>query len=478
MNASADLRPLWLAGHPEPGEGVLEVFDKYDGERIALVARAGPTQIESALRAADAARRPVAALPAWRRREVLAHCARRIEEQAEALATTLVAETGKTIREARIEVGRAADTFRIASEEATRVHGEVANLETSPRTTGWRGIWKRVPAGVAALVTPFNFPLNLVAHKVAPAIAAGCPFVLKPASATPLSALAIGEMLAEADLPPGAFSVLPAPGHEAERLATDPRVAVLSFTGSATVGWSLRARAVARRVCLELGGNAACIVCADADLDEAAARLVFGAFYQAGQSCISVQRVLVEASVHDALRERLVARTRALRLGDPRDERTDVGPMIALHEAERIERWVGGAVARGARLLCGGRRDGALYEPTWLEHVPHDEPLWCEEAFGPVACLEPFDSFERALALVNDGVWGLQAGLFTKDLERVIRAWDELEVGGVIAGDVPSFRADAMPYGGMRRSGVGREGVRFAVEEMTEIRLLALRPLR
>jgi acyl-CoA reductase-like NAD-dependent aldehyde dehydrogenase len=469
------VRPLFLAGEPLTTGATLAVTDKHSGEIVAEVALADGALVDRAIGVADEARDAMAAVPAWKRRDVLAHCARRFEERREELAGLLAVEAGKPIRDARGEVTRLVDTFRLASEEATRIGGEVMPLDVTPRATGWRGLWKRVPIGACGFVSPCNFPLNLVAHKVAPAIAAGCPFVLKPASSTPLGALVVGEVLAETDLPAGAFSILPARPADAERLATDPRLALFSFTGSPAVGWALRGKAGTKKVALELGGNAACIVCADADLDDAVARLVFGAFYQSGQSCISVQRILVDRRVHDALREKLVAAAPRLVAGDPREERTDLGPLISVAEAERVARWIDAAVARGARLLCGGSRDGAHVAPTLLEEVPRDEPVWCEEVFGPVACLAPFDTLDEALAIANDTAYGLQAGIFTRGLHAAMHAWDVLEVGGVIVGDVPSFRVDAMPYGGVKRSGTGREGVRFAIEEMTEIRMLALR---
>jgi acyl-CoA reductase-like NAD-dependent aldehyde dehydrogenase len=336
-------------------------------------------------------------------------------------------------------------------------------------------MWKRVPIGPCSFITPFNFPLNLAAHKIAPALAVGCPFVLKPASLTPIGALLIGEVLAETDLPQGAFSILPCRRDGAELFTVDERLKLLSFTGSPEVGWDLKARAGKKKVVLELGGNAAVLVDADADLKDAVARIVFGAFYQSGQSCIAVQRILVHASVYDALRDQLVVATRALKMGDPKDEANFIGPMISEAEAVRVETWIRAAESRGARLLCGGGREGAMLEATLLEKVPKDALISCKEAFGPVAILSRFDDFDAALAEINDSVYGLQAGVFTRDLYKMQRAWDELEVGGVIIGDVPSWRVDHMPYGGVKDSGLGREGVRFAMEDMTEVRMLVVR---
>jgi acyl-CoA reductase-like NAD-dependent aldehyde dehydrogenase len=353
--------------------------------------------------------------------------------------------------------------------------GEVMPLDISARARGYRGMWKRVPIGPCSFIAPFNFPLNLVAHKVAPALAVGCPFVLKPASATPVGALVIAEVLAETDLPLGAFSVLPCRRDGAELFTVDERLKLLSFTGSPAVGWDLKARAGKKKVVLELGGNAGVIVDADADLDDAVERIRVGAFYQSGQSCISVQRILVHASRYDAFRERFVAGVRGLRSGNPRDEETFIGPMISEQEAERLHGWIEEAVAAGARLLCGGTREGAMLAATVLENVPPSADVCRQEAFGPVAVLSSFERFDDALATVNDSAFGLQAGIFTRDLYKAQQAWDELDVGGILIGDAPSWRVDNMPYGGVKDSGLGREGVRFAMEDMTEIRLLVVR---
>jgi acyl-CoA reductase-like NAD-dependent aldehyde dehydrogenase len=336
-------------------------------------------------------------------------------------------------------------------------------------------MYQRVPIGPCSFISPFNFPLNLAAHKVAPALAVGCPFVLKPASRTPIGALIIGEVLAETDLPKGAFSILPCRRDAAGLFTTDDRLKLLSFTGSPGVGWKLKAQAGKKKVILELGGNAACIVDADSDLEDVVPRLVFGAFYQSGQSCIGVQRILVHDAVYDSLKERLVQATNKLVAGDPKEEGTFIGPMISTSEAERLEAWIQSAVDAGATLLCGGTRSEAMLDATLLENVPKDQELCTQEAFGPVAVLSRFTTFEDALVEVNDSAFGLQAGIFTRDLYKMQQAWDELDVGGVIIGDVPSWRVDNMPYGGVKDSGQGREGVRFAMEDMTEIRNLVIR---
>ncbi|MCK6446696.1 MAG: aldehyde dehydrogenase family protein [Planctomycetes bacterium] len=465
----------FLGGRAFRGDTALEVRDKYTGEVATRVALADRATVERAIGLAHDAAAAMARLAGYERKEALVHCVARFRERAEELAWILAIEVGKPIKDARGEVGRLIDTFELAAEESVRLAGEILPLDRTARGRGYTGYLKRVPLGPIAGITPFNFPLNLGAHKVAPSIAAGCPFVWKPASATPVSALVVGEILAETGLPAGAFSVLPCRAADAEPLIVDERVKLVSFTGSPEVGWELKRKAGKKRVSLELGGNAACIVCADADLDDAVERLVFGAFYQSGQSCVSVQRILVEAPVYDALKSKLVARAKALVSGDPKDERTFVGPLITEADAARLEAWIASATKRGAKLLCGGTRRGAVLDATLLEGVPRDEPLCAAEAFGPIAVLEPFASFDDALRAANDSRFGLQAGVFTRDLERAQRAWDELEVGGVIVNDVPSWRADAMPYGGVKDSGFGREGVRWSIEELTEPRLMVVR---
>lgn len=467
--------PYYLANRAQAPNADLAVENKYTREVATRVALADAATLARAITAAESARPALAALAACDRAEVLRHCVRRFEQRADELALALCIEAGKPIKDSRGEVSRLIDTFRIASEEATRIGGEVLPMDVTPRARGYRGLWKRVPVGVCAFITPFNFPLNLAAHKVAPAIAAGCPFVLKPASATPVGALLIAEVLAEAELPEGAFSVLPCSRADAEALTSDARVRLLSFTGSPEVGWDLKRRSGKKKVVLELGGNAAVIVERDADVDDAVRRIVFGAFYQSGQSCIKTQRILVHASLYAAFRERLVAATRALQSGDPRLETTSIGPLITEGDARRLEEWIAAARASGARVLCGGTRRGAILEATLLENVAREQPLVCREAFGPVAVLSSFDDFEAALSEVNASPFGLQAGVFTRDLHKALRAWDELEVGAVLIGEVPSFRADHMPYGGVKDSGLGREGVKNAIEEFTEQRLLVLR---
>ncbi|MFO0613599.1 MAG: aldehyde dehydrogenase family protein [Polyangiaceae bacterium] len=467
----------FVAGDPVSSGARLPVLDKHSGATATEVLLAGPAEIERAIAAAARIAPEVARIPAFERQAVLDHVVGRIRERAEELARVLAIEAGKPIRDARGEVVRMVDTFRLAAEESTRIGGESLDLQISKRAAGYRGVVKRVPVGAVSLVTPFNFPLNLVAHKVAPAIAAGCPFVLKPSEKTPVSALILAEILAETSLPKESFSVVVCAVEHIAPLVEDDRLKLLSFTGSGPVGWALKARAGRKKVVLELGGNAAVIVDRDqrASIDRVVDRIALGAFYQSGQSCISVQRVLVDASLYGDVRDALVAAARAQVVGDPSDEATQVGPLVDEAAAKRVEAWISSAVTRGARVLSGGARRGSMIEPTVLEGVPEDEPAWAEEIFGPVVCLAETSSFDDALARVNASAYGLQAGVFTNDLSNALRAWDELEVGGVVVGDVPSFRVDSMPYGGVKGSGLGREGVRYAIEDMTEPRLLVLR---
>jgi acyl-CoA reductase-like NAD-dependent aldehyde dehydrogenase len=467
--------PYYLANRPQQPNADLKVTNKYTGEVVSRVALANASVLDQAIAAAAKAAVPMRRLAAWQRKAVLQHLAARCRERTEELAQQLTLEAGKPIKYSRLEVSRLIDTVEIAAEEATRIYGEVLPLDISQRAGGYRGMWKRVPVGTCAFITPWNFPLNLVAHKIAPAIACGCPFILKPASATPVGALTLGEILSETDLPEGAFSILPLNSGDAGALVEDERIKKLSFTGSAEVGWQLRDRAHKKHVTLELGGNAACVVERDADLDDAVERNIFGGYYQSGQSCISVQRVLLHESIYDSFRSRFVPAVQALKMGDPRDEDTFIGPIISEDDAKRIERTIQEAVRRGAKLLCGGRRHGRMIEPAVLANVAHDSEASCEEIFGPVTVLSPFTSFEQAVDQVNASRYGLQVGIFTRDIDRIQRAWDEIEVGGVMINDVPSWRVDHMPYGGTKDSGLGREGIRWAIDSMTEVRLLVIR---
>lgn len=475
MTKLKSIYPLYLNNVAQQPNTDLAVTDKFTGAVAFHVAQADAATIDAAIAGAVEAAEPMARMASYERQAVLTHCVNRFTERFDELAYALCVEAGKPIKDSEGEVGRLIDTFRIAAEESVRMTGEVQPLDISPRAKGYQGIWKRVPIGPCSFISPFNFPLNLAAHKIAPALAVGCPFVMKPASRTPLGAIIIGEVLAETDLPKGAFSILPASRDGADLFTTDDRLKLLSFTGSPDVGWDLKARCGKKKVVLELGGNAAVIIDADADLDDALERVVFGAFYQSGQSCIGVQRIIIHADVYDRFREMLVARTKTLVAGDPKKRDTFIGPMIDVKEATRLETWVKEAVATGGRLLCGGNREGAMLAATLLEAVPADSRIVTEEAFGPVAVLSRFTDFNAALAEVNASKFGLQAGVFTRDLFKMFDAWDHLDVGGVVVNDVPSYRVDNMPYGGVKDSGLGREGVRFAMEDMTEIRNLVIR---
>lgn len=467
--------PYYLANEAVFANEDLHVTNKYTHEVATKVAMADAHAIDNAIAAAEAAQPAMTAMAPYARQAVLDHCVQRFKERFDELAQALCIEAGKPINDARGEVTRLIDTFRIASEEAVRINGEVLNLQISARASGYQGMTKKVPIGPCSFISPFNFPLNLAAHKVAPAIAAGCTFVLKPASRTPIGALIIGEVLAETDLPKGAFSILPCSRDGADLFTTDPRLKLLSFTGSPDVGWALKAKAGKKPVVLELGGNAACVVDEDADIDDAVSRIIIGGYYQSGQSCISVQRILVHERIYDAFKQAFVERVSGLVSGDPADENTFIGPMISEGEAARLSQWISEAKTAGASVLCGGERDGAMLQATVLENVPDDARISAEEAFGPVTTLAPFSEFDAALTKVNESRYGLQAGIFTRDLYKAQRAWDVLDVGGVVIGDVPSWRVDNMPYGGVKDSGLGREGIRYAIEDMTETRLLVIR---
>jgi glyceraldehyde-3-phosphate dehydrogenase (NADP+) len=470
--------PFYLAGAPAHGHDEVTVRYPYDGRPIGRTSNATAEQVELAVAAAEAVADELAALPAHTRAEALDHVSRRLAQRAEEIAQLVTAENGKPIKWARAEVSRAVSTFRWAAEEARRFSGELQRLDTDPDAAGRIALIRRVPRGPVLGITPFNFPLNLVAHKVAPALAVGAPIVVKPAPATPLSALLLGSLIAETNLPAGAFSVLPLPNERAAALVADPRLPVVSFTGSGPVGASIRAAVPDKRVTLELGGNAAAVVCedwaADEDLRRAADRIATFSNYQAGQSCIAVQRVFVHEWIYDGFLHRLVRAVEALHTGDPTDDATDVGPLITEDAARRVEDWVDEAVVAGGALAAGGKRNGTSYPPTVLTGVPADARVCTEEVFGPVLVVAPVADDATAFAAVNDSAYGLQAGVFTHSLQTAFTAHRTLKVGGVIVGDVPSYRADQMPYGGVKGSGVGREGVRSAMEDYTEPRVLVL----
>jgi acyl-CoA reductase-like NAD-dependent aldehyde dehydrogenase len=459
----------WL----EEGDPV-EIRSPYDGSVIGRVFQGKREHAEAAIAAAVKAFGTTRRLPAFERQRVLRRVAESMAQRKEEFAHTLAQEAGKPIKAARTEVERTIFTFTVAAEESTRIYGEYLPLDWQEFTAGRWGIVRRFPLGAVAGITPFNFPLNLVAHKVAPAIACGCTMVLKPAPQTPMSALLLAEAVQQAGWPDGALNVLPLSNDDAGLLVTDERLKLISFTGSAAVGWDIKRRAGKKKVALELGGNAGVIVHSDADLTYAAERCVAGGFAYAGQSCISVQRILVERSVCVKFTELLVAGVQKLKTGDPMLESTDVGPLIRESDAVRASDWVQEAVRGGARLLCGGQRQGSILEPTVLTGTRSDMKVSCQEIFAPVVSVEPYDDFYDALKQVNSSAYGLQTGIFTRDAKLLFNAYEELEVGAVMAGDVPTFRIDQMPYGGIKDSGLGREGLRYAIEEMTEPKLLVM----
>ena len=451
---------------------VIEVRSPFDESLIALVHRAGPGEIETAIAKASTAFQMTRKMPVWKRAEVLEKISAGIAARREELAQTIALEAGKPIRTARAEVDRAVFTFKVAGEESKRIYGEIVPLDWIPGTEGREAQIYRVPLGPIVGISPFNFPLNLVAHKVAPALAAGDPIILRPASQTPVSALKLAEIISESGWPVGAFSVVPSATENATPLIEDDRIRLLTFTGSPAVGWFLKKQAGRKRVTLELGGNAGVIVHSDADIAYAAERIAWGGFSYAGQSCISVQRVYVHADVYESFERQFVQRVKALIVGDPLNEATDVGPLIDGGAAERVEDWVAEALKDGASLLTGGSRNGNLWQPTVLAKLQPAMRVSCQEVFAPLVGLYSYTDVSQAIASVDDGDFGLQAGLFTHDLGVVRQAFNNIEVGGLMVNDVSTFRIDHMPYGGVKQSGFGREGLRYAIEEMSEMKLL------
>jgi acyl-CoA reductase-like NAD-dependent aldehyde dehydrogenase len=466
-------RKLLLDGEWVETGDWLEVRSPYDGSLVGRVSKGGAAE---ARRAVDAAARVMAEpLPAHERAAILDRTARLIEERSDEIARTISAEAGKPMKAARIEVARAQSTFTMAAVEARTLAGDVVPMDASPAGAGKIALTLRVPIGVVGAISPFNFPFNLVAHKVAPALAAGCAVVVKPASQTPLSALLLAELEDEAGLPAGWLNVVCGPASEiGDVLVEDERVALITFTGSAGVGWKLRERAPRKRVNLELGNATPVIVAADADLDDVAARLAANAFSFAGQSCISVQRIYVERSAFETFLELFLPRVEGLVVGDPGDEATDVGPVISTSERDRVLEWIEEARSRGARVLTGGELDGELLQPTVIADAPRDSKVACEEVFGPLCTVAAYDSLDEAIELANGTRYGLQAGIFTRDVKAALRAARDLDFGGVTVNEAPTFRADQMPYGGVKDSGNTREGPAYAVREMTEERLVVL----
>ena len=465
---------MFIGGQFRESEATLEVRNPFDGQVVGKYSEAGPADVEDALDAMYSAAPALREMPSYERSAILLAIRDGLAARRDEMARIITLESAKPITDARIEVDRALNVLSLSAEEAKRIHGETMALDLLPASKGRWGLTRRFPIGPIVGISPFNFPLNLGMHKVGPAIASGNPITWKPPRQAPGAAFLFAEVAADCGLPPGALNVICPPDSLAEALATDQRVKLLSFTGSARVGWGLRARAGSKKVALELGGNAAVLIAEDADLDHAAKRCAAGGFSYAGQVCISTQRILIEDSVYEEFLLRLIPAVEAIRVGDPLDEATQMGPVISEKEASRVEAWITEAVDRGARILTGGGRRGLMFEPTILADVARDLPIYCEEAFGPVVTVEPFRTWEEGLARANDSRYGLQAGVFTRNLQKAMEAFHTHEVGGVVLNDVPSYRMDSMPYGGIKESGLGREGVRFAIEEMTETRILVL----
>jgi acyl-CoA reductase-like NAD-dependent aldehyde dehydrogenase len=468
------VRPYLVNGDWRTGDGTFEVHSPFDGSVVAELGVPTEADVEEAAATAASTFEESKKLPVWARSEALDHISKRLGETIPENAELIAREGGKPLKWATVEATRAVSTFRWASEVIRHGDDELMRLDTEQSLGSRVGILRRFPLGPVLGITPFNFPLNLVAHKVAPALGVGAPIVVKPASATPIGSLRLAEFFSETDLPKGMYQVLPVSSKVADGMARDERYRKISFTGSSEIGWYLKGLDPKKRVTLELGGNAGVIVHSDADLDLAAQRIAFGGYYQAGQSCISVQRVLVASEVYDEFTERLVKQVESLKVGDPMDPTVDVGPVIQQKEVERIDAWVKEAVSEGAKVLTGGEGDGPFYQPTLIADVEPEMKVCKEEIFGPVVTISPYQTFEDALRIVSDSRYGLQAGVFTNDINRAFDAHRSLDVGGVIVNDVSAFRADQMPYGGSKDSGFGREGLRFAMEEMTEPRIMVL----
>jgi len=461
-----------IDGQERHSADAIEVRSPYDNALVAVIHRAGPADIELAIATATAAFATTRKLPSWKRTEVLEKVSAGLMARQEEFARTIALEAGKPIRTARLEVERAAFTFKVAAEETRRIYGEIVPLDWLPGNEGRTAHIRRVPRGPVVGISPFNFPLNLVAHKVAPALAAGCPIILRPATQTPVSSLKLAKLVLEAGWPAGGIAVIPCKTKDADPLIEDGRIKLLTFTGSPGVGWELKRRAGQKMVTLELGGNAGTIVHNDADVPYAASRIAWGGFSFAGQSCISVQRVYIHDSIYANLVEELIPKVKALKVGNPLDEATDIGPLIDKGAAERLQLWLDEAKANGATVLAGGTREGNLWEPTVLANIHEDMRISCQEAFGPFVGLYQYSDVHAAIKAVDGGEFGLQAGIFTNDWRLVEEAFQEIEVGGLMVNDVSAFRIDHMPYGGTKSSGFGREGLRYAIEEMTEMRLL------
>jgi len=454
------------------GTSVVPVVNPFTGEPFAEVCLADSVEIDKAINLAEQAFKKTRVLPSYQRSRICAEVANGIQGRSDEFSKIIAQESGKPLIYARAEVARSISTFEIASQEALRLDGEMLTLDITESAHGKAGLTRRFPIGPIAGISPFNFPLNLVAHKVAPALACGNPIIIKPASSTPLTALLLGEIVQNTQAIEGSLSVLPCTSENATPLVEDPRLKMVTFTGSPNVGWDIKKRAGRKKVVLELGGNAGVIVEPDAEIDLAAKKIAFGAFVYSGQVCISIQRVYVHASKYDDFLESLINETKAFRPGDPLDDNVTMGPMIDRRNAERIESWVNEAVAEGAKILIGGNRDNNYYPPTILTNVNPNLPVACSEAFGPILIVNSYTNFNDAIKAVNNTDFGLQAGVFTNNMNKALGAFNQLDVGGVVINDIPTFRVDNMPYGGVKDSGFGREGIKYSLREMTEIKLL------
>jgi acyl-CoA reductase-like NAD-dependent aldehyde dehydrogenase len=467
-------KPFLVAGEWRSSDEVLDVRFPYDDSVVDSVYMASDRDLEDAVAAAQRGFAMTRKLPSHKRTEVLHNLNRLMKARFDELVETMIIESGKNRKTALAEATRALQTIVVSAEEAHRISGEVFSIDWTPAGENRQGFTKRLPVGVVLCIAPFNYPLNLACHKIGPAIATGNAFILKPAEKTPLSSLLLAEMILEAGYPPEGFSVVNCWGHQAGALVKDPRINMISFTGSSAVGWQIKANAGHKKVVLELGGNAGMIVHNDADLALAVREAASGGFANAGQNCISVQRILVQQDVFEDFTDRFVEAVKLLKVGDPRDAATDIGPLINAREAQRVETWVGEALANGATLLYGGQRNGAFFMPTVLGQTTNDMRVNCEEVFAPVVTLRPYRDWDEAVAIINDSPYGLQAGVFTRDIHRIMDAWERIDVGGLHVNSASTFRVDHMPYGGIKASGMGREGVKFAVEDMTELRLMVL----
>ena len=465
---------LLINGLWEDGHIIREFKSPYDLKVFAAIHFADKQQVQKAIHSAHNAFEKTKSLSSFERYEILIHISSEIKRRKEELAESITLSAGKTIASSRVETDRAANTFQVAAEEAKRQEGEIIPLDWSPQTKKRWGLIRRFPIGVVAGITPFNFPLNLVAHKIAPAIASGNPVIIRPASQVSITSLLLGEIISDSGLPEGGINIVPCGYEEASPLLEDKRVKKVTFTGSPEIGWALKKQAFKKKVTLELGGNAAVIIEPDTDLDFALSRTLLGAFSYSGQICISIQRIFLHENIYDRFMTDFVAATKKLKIGNPLDEDTDIGPMINIGAAQQIEEWINEAVQKGGHLVTGGKRNGTLFEPTILEHVKPELRVSCQEAFAPVVIVSPYKDFEEALKGVNNSIYGLQAGVFTQDIQKAFFAYETLDVGGVIVNDIPTFRIDHMPYGGIKESGFGREGLKYAIEEMTELKLMAM----